>query len=101
MKKYPIVMYLVLCMLLVTGCARAPRAPLSDMGQKIEIMVISDRGNPAEMTERQYKYRIESVNIWNAILLSGWEIQDMRLHSSIQKRNLRRAAVDIFLRSKS
>jgi len=59
MKKYPIVMYLVLCMLLVAGCARAPRAPLTDTGQKIEIMVLSDRGNPAEMSERQYKYRIE------------------------------------------
>jgi len=39
MKKYPIVMCLVLCVLLVAGCARAPRAPLTDMGHKIEIMV--------------------------------------------------------------
>ena len=59
MKKYPVVMCLVLCVLLVAGCARAPRAPLSDTGQKIEIMVFSDRGSSAEMTERQYKYRIE------------------------------------------
>lgn len=59
MKKYPIVMCLVLFVMLVAGCARAPRAPLSDAGEKIEIMVFSDRGNPAEMTERQYKYRIE------------------------------------------
>ena len=59
MKKYPIVMCLVLFVMLLAGCARAPRAPLSDAGEKIEIMVFSDRGNPAEMTERQYKYRIE------------------------------------------
>ena len=59
MKKYPIVMCLVLFVVLVAGCARAPRAPLSDAGERIEIMVFSDRGNPAEMTERQYKYRIE------------------------------------------
>lgn len=59
MKKYPIVMCLVLFVMLVAGCARAPRAPLADAGEKIEIMVFSNRGNPAEMTERQYKYRIE------------------------------------------
>ena len=59
MKKYSIVMCLVLFVMLVAGCARAPRAPLADAGEKIEIMVFSDRGNPAGMTERQYKYRIE------------------------------------------
>ena len=59
MKKYPTLTCLILCMLLVAGCARAPRAPLVSTGQRIEIMVFSDRGNPAEMTERQYKYRIE------------------------------------------
>jgi len=59
MKKYLSVMCMVLCMLLVAGCVRAPRAPLTDAGEKTEIMVFSDRGNPAEMDERQYKYHIE------------------------------------------
>jgi len=59
MKKYSIIMCLVLFVMLVAGCARVPQAPLTVAGEKIEIMVFSDRGNPAELTERQYKYRIE------------------------------------------
>jgi hypothetical protein len=78
MKKYPIVMWLVACMVLIAGCARVPRAPLSDTGQKIEIMVFSDRGSPAEMTERQYKYRIEvgqymERDLINRLSRSGYE----------------------------
>ena len=78
MKTYPIAMCLVFCVLLVTGCATAPRAPLTDAGEKIEIVVVSDRGNPSEMTERQYEYRVE-VGQWmerdllNMLRRSGYE----------------------------
>lgn len=63
MKTYPIAMCLVCCVLLVTGCATAPRAPLTDAGEKIEIMVLSDRGNPSEMTELQYQHHVK-VGQW-------------------------------------
>jgi hypothetical protein len=63
MRKYPLGMCLASSMLLVAGCATAPRAPLTAGGERIEIMVFSDRGNPDEMDERQYQRRIE-VGQW-------------------------------------
>lgn len=78
MKRHPIAICLALSLLLVTGCATAPRAPLTDAGEKIEIMVLSNRGNPSEMTERQYQYRVE-VGQWmerdllNMLRRSGYE----------------------------
>ncbi len=78
MKKYLIVMCLVLFVMLVAGCATAPRSVLTDVGEKIEIIVFSDRGNPAEMGERQYKYRIEvgqymERDLINRLRRSGYE----------------------------
>jgi len=48
------------------------------LGHKIEIMVFSDRGSHAEMTERQYKYRIEvgqymERDLINRLRRSGYE----------------------------
>lgn len=52
-----------LLILMVTGCASPSRAPLTETGEKTEIYVISNRGNPDEMTERQYRQRNE-VGAW-------------------------------------
>lgn len=41
------------------GCASASKAPLTASGKKIQIAVLSDRGNESEMESRQWQYRIE------------------------------------------
>ena len=46
-----------------SGCSTVPRAPVSESGEKIEIYMLSNRGNPDEMTERQYRHRVE-VGEW-------------------------------------
>jgi len=50
MKTFRLALPLFLSLLFLAGCAASSgRAPQSAAGEKIEIMVLSDRGNPAEM----------------------------------------------------
>jgi len=78
MKMCSIAVCWVLCVLSVAGCTTSPQSPQGNAGKKIEIMVLSDRGNPAEMSQQQYKYRIE-VGQWmerdllNRLRRSGYE----------------------------
>ncbi len=43
---------------LFTGCATS-KAPMASGGGKIKIFIVSDRGNPEEMEEKQWRYRNE------------------------------------------
>ncbi len=45
-------------MVLVSGCATS-RAPMTASGEKIKIFVLSDRGSPDKMEEKQWGYRNE------------------------------------------
>ncbi|NQU43870.1 DUF4410 domain-containing protein [bacterium] len=49
----------MLSLLLLTGCARGPQAPLAPSGQKIEIQVFNDRGDPDQLEPRQYQLHAE------------------------------------------
>ena len=68
--------------LLLTGCSSIPRAPLTETGEKIEMYVLSNRGDPDEMTERQYAHRNE-VGQWmerdlmNILRRSGYEARQI------------------------
>jgi len=61
MKRHPMGIHFLLAFLLVLGCAASPTAPRpsSPGGGKVELKVVSDRGNPAEMGERQWAWRNE------------------------------------------
>lgn len=63
MKSTKSVICLAACVMLLIGCASSPRAPQGSGGGGIKIMVLSDRGNPADMNERQYQWRNE-VGEW-------------------------------------
>ncbi len=46
-----------------SGCATAPRAPVAEAGETIELQILSHRGNQDEMSGRQYRQRNE-VGQW-------------------------------------
>jgi hypothetical protein len=45
--------------ILLSGCATPSIAPVGSTGEKINIAVFSDRGNPDQMESRQWQYRNE------------------------------------------
>lgn len=59
MKKMHAAAQIVALGLVLAGCATIPPAPRTADGEKVEIMVLCDRGDPDAMTERQYQYRVE------------------------------------------
>ncbi len=73
---------LIVLLVVVSGCARSAPAPNSSGGEKIEIMLLSHRGDPATMSERDYQFRIE-VGQWmerdllNMLRRSGYEAQQI------------------------
>ncbi len=70
--------FVIIVLFTAWGCATTPRAPLSETGEKIEIHVLSHRGDAQELTERQYKHRNE-VGSWmekdllNMLRRAGYE----------------------------
>ncbi len=63
---------------LLSGCATPSIAPMTASGQKIEISVMSNRGNPKEMESRQWQYRNEvgsymEVDLVNRLNRTGYE----------------------------
>lgn len=63
MGKHVAGLSLVAAVVVAAGCASAPRAPVTADGKKTAILILSDRGNPAEMNERQFQFRNE-VGQW-------------------------------------
>ncbi len=79
MKKNLYIAVLLLLAVVISGCARSSvSAPVAAGGEKIEIVLLSHRGDPATMDERQYQFRIE-VGQWmerdllNQLRRSGYE----------------------------
>lgn len=63
MKKILYVAVVLACLAVVSGCARSTTAPTTSTGDKVEIIVLVHRGDPATMNERQYQFRNE-VGEW-------------------------------------
>ncbi|MFO7811985.1 MAG: DUF4410 domain-containing protein, partial [Pelovirga sp.] len=79
MMKKNLYISVLLLAVVISGCARSGvSAPVVAGGEKIEIVLLSHRGDPATMDERQYQYRIE-VGQWmerdllNQLRRSGYE----------------------------
>jgi len=56
MKKWRFAMMLMVLVALTSGCAKGAPAPTSHGGEKVEILLLSHRGEPATMSERDYQY---------------------------------------------
>ncbi len=82
MKKWRFAMMLMVLVALTSGCAKGAPAPTSHGGEKVEILLLSHRGEPATMSERDYQFRIE-VGQWmerdllNMLRRSGYEAQQI------------------------
>lgn len=78
MKKWLLGMLLTGLIVVISGCAKGTPAPISTDGEKVEIVLLSHRGDPSAMNERQYQYRVE-VGQWmerdllNMLRRSGYE----------------------------
>jgi hypothetical protein len=68
MKRLPAAMSFLSVLIVLAGCASAPRAPVTASGAAIQIMILSSRGNPEEMTEKQWGWRNE---------VGGWMEPDL------------------------
>ncbi len=67
-----------LAVFVLTGCRSVPSAPLTAAGQKYEILVYCDRGDPNAMNKKQYSMRQEVGNwmerdLVNQLRRSGYE----------------------------
>ncbi len=63
MKKYfLLIAALSLCLAVIPGCSGTKSVKMAD-GKNIEIYILSDRGNPDDMTEKQYLNRVQ-VGEW-------------------------------------
>jgi hypothetical protein len=83
MKKNFYIAVVLILMALISGCARGgATAPPAASGEKTEIILLSHRGNPASMDERQYQFRVE-VGQWmerdllNMLRRSGYEARQI------------------------
>ncbi len=63
MKNNLIGMLTLIVLVLLMGCASAPRAPVTDSGSAIQIIILSSRGNQEEMTEKQWSQH-NDVGSW-------------------------------------
>lgn len=81
-KKYLYITLLLALTIAVSGCARSAPAPMTSSGEKVEIVLLSHRGDPATMNERQYQFRNE-VGEWmerdllNMLRRSGYEARQI------------------------
>ena len=85
-NKYLYVAVLLLAVV-ISGCARSSAsAPVAAGGEKVEIVLLSHRGDPATMNERQYQFRVE-VGEWmerdllNQLRRSGYETRQITSRS--------------------
>lgn len=79
-KKRFVMLVLGALSVVAFGCSSLPQAPRSSEGEKLEMFLLSNRGNPEELTDREYGRRNE-VGEWmerdlvNMLRRSGYEVR--------------------------
>jgi hypothetical protein len=96
MKRHMLTIGLISVTALLIGCTTTLMAPSAAGGGQIKIAILSDRGNPKDMTPRQYQYRNE-VGAWmerdllNHLKRSGYDV------SQVESQDAFKAGVDSYL----